>query len=253
MSELVFTWATIIVTQQKVVIQTGQTVPAEDVLATFAHHLRATLVLFNGHSAHGTTLDEVIVEGYTNVILTVRHQATTILLASHIRMPRLLAGRAKFIFARRTLDGAKRLLCTLAVSESGCVCATTATTATTARGGWCGIGMWTNADEANRFAASTRTPGARLIHFDFFIESVSMVLLHEIDRRQVGDFGKCYNALRRALGIGTRDLVSALGNFKVHIGLHALQRVREKKEEEQEQILKGCIGKITAFVEVLPN
>lgn len=68
-------------------IQTGQTIPTEDMFATFTHHLGTAFILFDGHRTHGTTLDEVIIEWYTNIILTIGCQTTTVLLASNIRMP----------------------------------------------------------------------------------------------------------------------------------------------------------------------
>lgn len=40
-------------------IERGKTVPAEDVFAPLAHHLRAALVLLDGHAAHGAQLDEL--------------------------------------------------------------------------------------------------------------------------------------------------------------------------------------------------
>lgn len=68
-------------------IQTGQTIPTEDMFATFTHHLGTAFILFDGHRTHGTTLDEVIIEWYTNIVLTIGCQTTTVLLASNIRMP----------------------------------------------------------------------------------------------------------------------------------------------------------------------
>lgn len=80
MAELVFARSAIVVSQQKVVlktqteikhtiarvnihidaktyIQTGQTIPAKDVFASFAHHLGATLVLFDRHRTRWTAFD----------------------------------------------------------------------------------------------------------------------------------------------------------------------------------------------------
>lgn len=69
-------------------IQAGQAVPAEDVLAPFAHHLGTTFVLFDRHGAHRTALDEIIVERDAVAVgLTVRGQPARIFLTRHRRMP----------------------------------------------------------------------------------------------------------------------------------------------------------------------
>lgn len=69
-------------------IQAGQTVPAEDVLAAFAHHLRATLVLLDGHRAGGATFDQIVVKRNANVLgVTFGDELTRVLLAGHGRMP----------------------------------------------------------------------------------------------------------------------------------------------------------------------
>ena len=43
--------------QQKVIVKTGQTVPAENVLAPLAHHLRTAGVSLDGDGAHRAPLD----------------------------------------------------------------------------------------------------------------------------------------------------------------------------------------------------
>lgn len=67
-------------------IQTGQAVPAEDVLASLAHHLGTALVLLDGHRAHGAAFDELIIEWYSNIILAIGNQATSEFLAAYIGM-----------------------------------------------------------------------------------------------------------------------------------------------------------------------
>lgn len=106
-SQLVLAWSFVVVPQQKVVlqesrmcestqrprkdstyVQTGQTVPAEDVLAPFAHHLRTASVLFNRHAAHWTTLYQVTVERNSNVVhVPVGRQSLHVLLARQTRVP----------------------------------------------------------------------------------------------------------------------------------------------------------------------
>jgi len=56
------------------------------VLASLAHHLGAALVLLDGHRAHGAALDQLVVEGYANVVLAIGNQAATKLLAAYVRM-----------------------------------------------------------------------------------------------------------------------------------------------------------------------
>jgi len=45
------------VSQQEIIVKTGETVPAENVLAPLAHHLGTAGVPLDGDGAHGTTLD----------------------------------------------------------------------------------------------------------------------------------------------------------------------------------------------------
>lgn len=104
-AEFVLAGALVVVAQEEVVIQAGQAVPAEDVLAPFAHHLGTTFVLFDRHGAHRTALDEIIVErDAVTVGLTIRGQPTRIFLTRHRRMPGLFAAGAKVLPARRTVD-----------------------------------------------------------------------------------------------------------------------------------------------------
>lgn len=57
-------------------------------LAPFAHHLRTAFVLLDGHGAHRTALDEIIVEGNAEgVRLAIGRQPTCVLLAGHRRVP----------------------------------------------------------------------------------------------------------------------------------------------------------------------
>lgn len=80
---------------QNTYVQTGETVPAEDVLAPFAHHLRAALVLLDRHGAHRAALDEIIVErDAQRVRLAIHREAARIFLARHRWMP-LHNGRTK--------------------------------------------------------------------------------------------------------------------------------------------------------------
>uniref|UniRef100_A0A8W7PNV3 Uncharacterized protein n=1 Tax=Anopheles coluzzii TaxID=1518534 RepID=A0A8W7PNV3_ANOCL len=80
---------------QNTYVQTGETVPAEDVLAPFAHHLRAALVLLDRHGAHRAALDEIIVErDAQRVRLAIHREAARIFLARHRWMP-LHNGRKK--------------------------------------------------------------------------------------------------------------------------------------------------------------
>lgn len=53
-------------------IETCQTIPTEDVFTPFAHHLGTTFVLFNGHRAHRTTFDQIIVKGYSKHLIFAR-------------------------------------------------------------------------------------------------------------------------------------------------------------------------------------
>lgn len=67
-------------------IETGQTVPAEDVLATLAHHLGAALVLLDGHRAHGAAFDELVIERYANIVLAIGNQTTSEFLTAYVWM-----------------------------------------------------------------------------------------------------------------------------------------------------------------------
>lgn len=116
-TQLVLAGSLVVVTQQEVVleykgwdyymkffgnririthVQAGQAVPAEDVLATLAHHLGTALVLLNGHRAHGAALDQLVVERYPNVVLAIGNQPSTKLVATNVWMVlRVKRGRGK--------------------------------------------------------------------------------------------------------------------------------------------------------------
>lgn len=57
MAELIPTWPFVIMSEENVIVQVLETVPAECVLAVFAHHLSAAFVAFNINSANRALLN----------------------------------------------------------------------------------------------------------------------------------------------------------------------------------------------------
>ena len=78
-------------------IERGQTVPAEDVLASFAHHLSASFVLFDRYGAHRTALDQLRVESDT------RDWGVGRLGAGRQRVPRTTTQGAELCITSRAL------------------------------------------------------------------------------------------------------------------------------------------------------
>lgn len=106
MSQLVLTRTFVVVAEEEVVIETGQTVPAEDVLAALAHHLRAALVLLDRDGAHRAALDEIIVERDAECVrLSVHRQPAGVFLARHRRVPRLLTTGTEILPTGGTVHG----------------------------------------------------------------------------------------------------------------------------------------------------
>lgn len=56
-AELVLTRPSIVVAQEKIVVERLETIPAEDVLASLAHHLRATFFPFDQNMTNRAPLD----------------------------------------------------------------------------------------------------------------------------------------------------------------------------------------------------
>lgn len=106
MTQLVLAWTFVVVPEEEVVIETGQTIPAEDVLAALAHHLRAALVLLDRDGAHRAALDEIIVERDAECVrLSVHRQPAGIFLARHRRVPRLLTTGTEILPTGGTMHG----------------------------------------------------------------------------------------------------------------------------------------------------
>lgn len=61
------------------------------------------------------------------------------------------------------------------------------------------------------------------------IQTVAMVLLQQIRCGQVRDLGQRNGALGRALGVRAGDLVGPLGNLELHVGAHALQKKKRRR------------------------
>lgn len=57
MAEFIPAWSFVIMSEENVIIQVLQTVPAKRVLAVLAHHLGATFVAFDVNSAHWALLN----------------------------------------------------------------------------------------------------------------------------------------------------------------------------------------------------
>ena len=73
-------------------IQRGETVPAEDMLASLAHHLSTARVPLNGDSTHGTPLDVVILHAshphpHITDVHALPHQSCSILSTGEARVP----------------------------------------------------------------------------------------------------------------------------------------------------------------------
>lgn len=57
MAEFIPAWSFVIMSEENVIVQVLQTVPAECVLAVLAHHLRTAFIAFNINSAHWALLN----------------------------------------------------------------------------------------------------------------------------------------------------------------------------------------------------
>jgi hypothetical protein len=67
-------------------IQRCQAVPAENMLATLAHHLSAAFIFLDRNIAHGTTLDEIGVKRnawFHEICVSLLGQASCVLLAGN--------------------------------------------------------------------------------------------------------------------------------------------------------------------------
>lgn len=93
----------VIVSQEDVIVQVLEAVPAERVLAVLTHHLRAALIAFDVHPAHGARLNGgFCVHAKEGPMLCWQGNGLAVS-AGAIRMPRVLAARAELPLARRAL------------------------------------------------------------------------------------------------------------------------------------------------------
>lgn len=143
-AELVLAGSLVIVTQQKVVVERGQAVPAEDVPATLAHHLGAALVPFYGHPAVGASLDQAqVFAGEARQL--VDGQLFPELVARLVGVPPFFALRTECELALCAVNGRRA-----AVSDAGY-------------------------DAAYALAARSRTPGLMGIEFHVSIQLATRI------------------------------------------------------------------------------
>jgi len=93
----------VVVAKQEVVIKGGEAVPAEDMLAPFAHHLSTPGVPLDGHTAHGAPLDVVVAvvrkEERVHWLPSTFHQGSPMLCTREPRVPCGGAEAAKLFVA----------------------------------------------------------------------------------------------------------------------------------------------------------
>lgn len=104
-------WRDVTSEEIKTYVETGEAVPAEDVLAPLAHHLGTAFVLFDRNVAHGAAFDEIRVERYPRLLsLALLGQLLAVVLARQPLVPLQFAVAAEVRGAGGAEDALRRAL-----------------------------------------------------------------------------------------------------------------------------------------------
>jgi len=185
----------VVVAEKEVVIKGSKAVPAEHVLAPFAHHLSTAGVPLYRNAAHWTPFDVVVAvvwqEEGVHWLASALHQGSAMLSTGEARMP---GRRAK----------AAELFVT----------------------GWAShrdtLRLGASADVTNGVAPSRGAPRASRVHRDLRVQPEGAVLVEELLVREPLHLVLGEHSLSWAIRVRTRDVVGALHHLERYVLLHAL-------------------------------